>query len=128
MPVDEGVLNSVIDGDIGSVLGWGFPIYTGGALSYIDFVGMKEFVADCDDFKEKYGQRWDVPASLHALAAAGKSIQDFGKLNGKFTAPQIKKMREADLVAYANEIGITASVDDLKADTLQKVLTQLGYN
>lgn len=126
--LDEGVLNSVIDGDIGSVLGWGFPIYTGGALSYIDFVGMKQFVADCDDFKEKYGERWDVPDSLRALATANKSIHDFGKSNGKFTVSQIKKMREANLVAYANEIGISASVDDLKADTLQKVLTQLGYN
>ena len=126
--LDEGVLNTVIDGDIGSVLGWGFPIYTGGALSYIDFVGMNQFVVDCDDFKEKYGERWDVPDSLRTLAAAGKSIHDFGKSNGKFTAAQIKKMREADLVAYANQIGIVATVNDLKADTLQKVLGKLGYN
>jgi len=77
--LEEGVLRSVTDGDIGSVLGWGFPIYTGGALSYIDFVGMKNFVADCDEFKEKYGERWTVPASLKALAEEGKSIHDFQK-------------------------------------------------
>ncbi len=77
--LEEGVLRSTTDGDIGSVLGWGFPIYTGGALSYIDFVGMKQFVADCDDFREKYGERWAVPDSLRALAAAGKSIHHFGK-------------------------------------------------
>ena len=77
--LDEGVLNSVMDGDIGSVLGWGFPIFTGGALSYIDFVGMKQFVADCDDFKTKYGVRWDVPASLREMAEAGKSIHQYGK-------------------------------------------------
>jgi len=75
--LDEGVLHSVIDGDIGSVTGWGFPIYTGGALSYIDFVGMDEFVADCDDFTEKFGPRWSVPKSLRDLAAAGKSIHDY---------------------------------------------------
>lgn len=77
--LDEGVLNSVIDGDIGSVLGWGFPIYTGGAISYIDYVGIQQFVADCDDFTTKYGQRWAVPDSLRALAEAGKSIHAFGK-------------------------------------------------
>ena len=77
--LDEGVLNSVVDGDIGSVLGWGFPIYTGGAISYIDFVGIKEFVADCDAFAEKFGSRWAVPDSLRALAEAGKSVHDFGK-------------------------------------------------
>lgn len=75
--LDEGVLNSVIDGDIGSVLGWGFPIYTGGAISYIDYVGIQNFVADCDDFKARFGAHWDVPASLRALAAAKKSVHDF---------------------------------------------------
>ncbi len=77
--LDEGVLTSVVDGDIGSVLGWGFPIYTGGAISYIDFVGVKEFVAECDEFEKKYGSRWTVPNSLRALADSGKMVHDFGK-------------------------------------------------
>ena len=77
--LDEGVLNSVADGDIGSVLGWGFPIYTGGALSYIDFVGMNQFIADCDEFKGRFGERWTVPDSLRNLAASGKSIFEFKK-------------------------------------------------
>ncbi|MEM6344098.1 MAG: 3-hydroxyacyl-CoA dehydrogenase NAD-binding domain-containing protein [Bacteroidota bacterium] len=77
--LDEGVLNSVTDGDIGSVLAWGFPIYTGGSLSYIDFVGMDQFVADCDDFATRFGERFTVPDSLRALAKAGKSIHDFAK-------------------------------------------------
>ncbi len=79
--LEEGVLNSVTDGDIGSVLGWGFPIYTGGSLSYIDFVGIQNFVKDCDDFKERFGARWAVPASLRALAEAGKSVHAFKKEN-----------------------------------------------
>ena len=77
--LDEGVLRSVTDGDLGSVLGWGFPIYTGGALSYIDFVGAKAFVADCDDFEKRFGARWAVPDSLRALAERGESVHDFGK-------------------------------------------------
>ena len=77
--LDEGVLNTTMDGDIGSVLGWGFPIYTGGAISYIDYVGIKEFVADCDAFTTKFGEHWAVPDSLRALANAGKSVHDFKK-------------------------------------------------
>ena len=77
--LDEGVLRSTTDGDIGSILGWGFPIFTGGALSYIDYVGMDNFIADCDAFKAAYGAHWEVPQSLRDLAAAGKSIHDFGK-------------------------------------------------
>ena len=78
--LDEGVLNSVTDGDIGSVMGWGFPIYTGGAISYIDFVGIKQFVADCDEFTEKFGTRWTVPTTLRALAAADLSVHDINKI------------------------------------------------
>jgi len=46
----------------------------------------------------------------------------------KKSAAEIKKMLEPELVAYANSIGIAAHVDDLKADTLKKVLDKLGYN
>ena len=77
--LDEGVLRSTTDGDIGSILGWGFPIFTGGALSYIDYVGIDNFIEDCDRFKAAYGEHWEVPQSLRDLASAGKSIHDFGK-------------------------------------------------
>ena len=53
------------------------------------------------------------------------------KLMGKPVAKsvdEIKAMLEKDLVEYANAIGIEAHVDDLKADTLAKVLGTLGYN
>ena len=77
--LDEGVLRSTTDGDIGSILGWGFPIFTGGALSYIDYVGMNNFIADCDALNALHGNHWEVPQSLRDLARAGKSIHDFGK-------------------------------------------------
>jgi len=44
------------------------------------------------------------------------------------SAADIKKMNEPELVAYANQIGLEASVDDLKADTLAKVMTKLGLS
>ena len=77
--LEEGVLKSVVDGDLGSVLGWGFPIFTGGALSYIDFVGIQKFVAECDDFTSRFGARFAVPDALRALSEAGKSIHDYKK-------------------------------------------------
>ena len=125
--LDEGVLRSTMDGDLGSVLGWGFPIYTGGAISYIDFVGVQQFVDDCDEFTKKYGERWTVPNSLRALAESGKSVHSYGKME-KISSAEIKKMLEPELVAYANKIGIEATVDDLKADTLNKVMSKLGYS
>ena len=128
--LEEGVLRSATDGDIGSILGWGFPIYTGGAISYIDYVGVDNFVKDCDDFTRRFGERWTVPSSLREMAEKGQTF--FGpnarKANGKYTKTDLSKMKEADLVEYAKSIGIKASVDDLKKDTLDKVLTKLGYD
>jgi len=72
--LDEGVLRSATDGDVGSMLGLGFPPYTGGVFSYIDYVGMQQFVADCDDFAERFGSRFDVPDSLRTMAEVGKSF------------------------------------------------------
>jgi 3-hydroxyacyl-CoA dehydrogenase/enoyl-CoA hydratase/3-hydroxybutyryl-CoA epimerase len=62
--LEEGVLNTVEDGDIGSIFGFGFAPQTGGTLSYIDYIGIKKFVADCDEFAAKYGDRFKVPDSL----------------------------------------------------------------
>ena len=70
-------MRSSRDGDLGSVLGWGFPIYTGGSISYIDYYGMDNFIADCDKYTEKYGERFKVPQSLRDLAASGKSVHEF---------------------------------------------------
>ena len=42
--VEEGVITDPREADVGSILGFGFAPYTGGALSYIDFMGAKAFV------------------------------------------------------------------------------------
>ena len=57
------------------------------------------------------------------MAKAGKSIHDFGKQT--MSASDVKKLKEVDLVALANKMGISATVDDLKADTLKKVLAKM---
>jgi 3-hydroxyacyl-CoA dehydrogenase / enoyl-CoA hydratase / 3-hydroxybutyryl-CoA epimerase len=72
--LEEGVLRSVEDADIGSILGWGFPPYTGGVLSYIDFVGLAQFVADCDGFAQSAGKRFVPTDGLRAKAARGEGM------------------------------------------------------
>ncbi|MEM7082905.1 MAG: 3-hydroxyacyl-CoA dehydrogenase NAD-binding domain-containing protein [Pseudomonadota bacterium] len=67
--LEEGVLSHPADGDIGSILGWGFPPYTGGTLSYIDTLGTAQFVKECDALAAQHGSRFAVPDGLRALAA-----------------------------------------------------------
>ena len=44
---------------------------TGGALSYIDFMGAKAFVALCDALQAKHGDRFAPPKILRDMAASG---------------------------------------------------------
>ncbi|MGH8431988.1 MAG: 3-hydroxyacyl-CoA dehydrogenase NAD-binding domain-containing protein, partial [Solimonas sp.] len=58
---EEGVLSNPIDADIGSILGIGYPAWTGGTLSYIDTLGPKTFVEDCQRLAQAWGPRF-VPS------------------------------------------------------------------
>jgi len=62
------VITAPADGDIGSILGWGFPAWTGGTLSLIETVGVQNFVAECDRLAETYGDRFAVPDNLRQMA------------------------------------------------------------
>jgi 3-hydroxyacyl-CoA dehydrogenase/enoyl-CoA hydratase/3-hydroxybutyryl-CoA epimerase len=56
--MEEGVVTTAAEADLGSILGWGFPAWTGGTLSYIDTVGIRTFVAECDRLAKRYGKRF----------------------------------------------------------------------
>jgi len=72
--LEEGVLAHPADGDLGAVLGWSYPGWTGGTLSLIDTVGVAEFVADCDRMAQLYGARFAPTPMLREMAAAGKGF------------------------------------------------------
>jgi 3-hydroxyacyl-CoA dehydrogenase/enoyl-CoA hydratase/3-hydroxybutyryl-CoA epimerase len=69
---DEGVLRSVEDANIGSILGIGFPAWTGGVVQYVEGYagGVAGFVARARELAERYGDRFLPPASLVARAEA----------------------------------------------------------
>jgi 3-hydroxyacyl-CoA dehydrogenase/enoyl-CoA hydratase/3-hydroxybutyryl-CoA epimerase len=76
--LDEGVIESVADANIGSILGIGFPGWTGGVLQYINGYdgGVAGFVARARELAEKYGERFEPPASLVEKAERGESYSD----------------------------------------------------
>jgi 3-hydroxyacyl-CoA dehydrogenase/enoyl-CoA hydratase/3-hydroxybutyryl-CoA epimerase len=55
---EEGIVRTKLDADLGSILGWGFPAYTGGALSFVEFVDLDTFVITCDRLADHYGERF----------------------------------------------------------------------
>lgn len=68
--LDEGVLTSTADANIGSIMGIGFPPYTGGSAQFIvgysgaGGTGKEAFVARARELAAKYGDRFNPPASL----------------------------------------------------------------
>jgi 3-hydroxyacyl-CoA dehydrogenase / enoyl-CoA hydratase / 3-hydroxybutyryl-CoA epimerase len=76
--LDEGVIESVADANIGSIMGIGFPGWTGGVLQYINGYegGPAGFVARSRELAEKYGERFEPPASLVEKAERGEIYSD----------------------------------------------------
>ena len=70
---DEGVLTSVADANVGSVLGIGYPPWTGGVVQYVEGFpgGVAAFVARADALADRYGERFRVPASLRDRPTPG---------------------------------------------------------
>jgi 3-hydroxyacyl-CoA dehydrogenase/enoyl-CoA hydratase/3-hydroxybutyryl-CoA epimerase len=72
--LEEGVLEHVHDGNIGSIFGIGFPAWAGGALQYVNHVGTKKFVKRAEALAKRVGPRFAPPKLLRELAAKGKPL------------------------------------------------------
>ena len=68
--IEDGIVDSPIEADMGLVLGLGFPAFRGGALRYLDSFGLSKFC----EIAEKYNELGD-------LYRPAQSIQDKAKAN-----------------------------------------------
>ena len=74
---EEGVITDARDGDIGSILAWGFAPYTGGCCSYVDLIwGIKDFVVEADRLADKYGDPFRPNDLLRDMAEKGEGFYD----------------------------------------------------
>jgi 3-hydroxyacyl-CoA dehydrogenase/enoyl-CoA hydratase/3-hydroxybutyryl-CoA epimerase len=72
--LEEGVLSHPADADLGAVLGWGFPAWSGGTLSLIETVGVAKFVSQCEALAAQHGPRFAPTAQLRAMAETGEGF------------------------------------------------------
>ncbi len=72
--LEEKVLRSVADANIGSIMGIGAPPWTGGLLQFVNYVGLPEFVRRSEELAIKYGERFTPPKLLREMAASGKTF------------------------------------------------------
>jgi 3-hydroxyacyl-CoA dehydrogenase/enoyl-CoA hydratase/3-hydroxybutyryl-CoA epimerase len=77
--LEENIILRREDADLASVLGIGYPAWTGGAISWIETHGVGRFVAECSDLAQRVGPRFQPPDSiLTADAASGARRRGLG--------------------------------------------------
>ncbi|KGK22421.1 multifunctional fatty acid oxidation complex subunit alpha [Vibrio navarrensis] len=74
--LDDGIIRSPRDGDIGAIFGIGFPPFLGGPFRYMDQFGLKELVEKMNQFAEKYGDRFAPCDGLLTRAGEGRRFYD----------------------------------------------------
>jgi len=70
--LETGVLRSVADGNIGSIMGIGAPAWTGGLIQFVNTYGLERFIARCDELSAAYGDRFAAPAIVAETVAKGE--------------------------------------------------------
>ena len=83
---EEGVLIDASSGDVGAIFGIGFPPWTGGPFSFIDTMGVAEFVAEADRLAQAYGERFTPPQMLRDMAKKGERFYTKGDTRGRIAA------------------------------------------
>ena len=71
--LEDGIVESAADADMGLVYGIGFPPFRGGALRYIDTIGVAEFVAIADKYAE-FGAMYAPTEKLREMAKNGQKF------------------------------------------------------
>lgn len=69
--LEEGVLRSARDGDLGAVFGLGFPPFRGGPFFLVDQEGAASVVQRLEALRARHGERFSPPASLSDMARDG---------------------------------------------------------
>ena len=62
--LQEGVISSVAEANLGSIYGFGFPSYYGGVIQYVYSYGIQAFIKKCEFFEAQHGPRFKVPRWL----------------------------------------------------------------
>ena len=72
--LEEGIISSPADGDLGATLGLGFPFNTGGPFKYADARGISEILKIYEELHERLGAAFRPPDLLADMVKAGRKF------------------------------------------------------
>lgn len=73
--MEEGVLRSVPDANLGSIFGWGYAPFHGGTLQFVNAYGLNAFRERAKILADTYGNRFSPPKLLSEMIAQGKTFE-----------------------------------------------------
>ncbi|MGI8546204.1 MAG: fatty acid oxidation complex subunit alpha FadJ [Gemmatimonadaceae bacterium] len=76
--LEDGIIRSPRDGDVGAVFGIGFPPFRGGPFRYMDSIGVASLVDQLDDLNDRYTGRYEPAAILLQMARANTQFYPNG--------------------------------------------------
>ena len=72
--LQDGILKSALEGDIGAVFGLGFPPMRGGPFRFVDYMGPQKVVDELKRFEEAYGAAFTPCQMLLDMATKGEKF------------------------------------------------------
>src|SRR6202522_1635012 len=72
--MEEGIVADPREADVGSILGFGYAPYSGGAVSFVDGLGLKVFAARAKELAAKYGPQFEPGEKLFKMAERGETF------------------------------------------------------
>lgn len=73
--LQSNVLRTVADGNVGSIIGIGAPVWTGGFIQFVNTYGLENFQTRCGELAAKYGERFVCPQIVEDKIFAGETFQ-----------------------------------------------------
>lgn len=73
--LDEGVISNVRDGNVGSILAFGFPVHTGGVYQFVMSYGVDAFIARAGELAASWGERFATPAAFDETLERASGIK-----------------------------------------------------
>jgi len=74
--LEEGILRSARDGDIGAIFGLGFPPFTGGPFRYMDSLGLDQVAQTLQNMHAEHGERFKPAKIILDLADKGAGFYE----------------------------------------------------
>ena len=109
--LEENILRNPEAGDLGAIMGIGFPPFTGGPINHIDSITTERVVFELDDFAAKYGRRYTPGTLLREISEKGLGVYEYWDKYRRSSVTQEEASIESEIQESTEVIEPTSEVN-----------------